>query len=75
MMKTMKQVKVGDDELPDQQEARRRVQQGSVLGPMFFRFVFVLFWFVLFINIVIIIVIIDFLKKCLIATNQNCMYN
>ena len=31
----MKQVKVGDDELPDQQEARRGVEQGSVPGPMF----------------------------------------
>ena len=34
-------MKVGDDELPDQQEARRAVQQGSVLGLMFFCFVFV----------------------------------
>ena len=36
----MKQVKVGDDKLPDQQEAKRGVQQGSVLSPMF------LFWLV-----------------------------
>ena len=40
-------MKVGDDELPDQQEARRGGQQGSVLGPMFF-FCLVLFCFALF---------------------------
>ena len=45
----IKQVKVGDDLLPDQQEARRRVQQGSVPGPLFFScFVLLLFCFVLF---------------------------
>ena len=56
----MKQVKVGFDELPDQQEAGREVQQGNVLGPMFF-FVclFVFFCFVFFlINLFIIIIII-----------------
>ena len=48
----MKQVKVGDDELPHQEEAKRGVQQGSVLSAMF------LFWFVLFFYLFIFIIII-----------------
>ena len=42
----LKQVKVGDDELPDHQEPKRGVQQGSVLSPMFsFCFVFSFIYF------------------------------
>ena len=58
----MKQVKLGDDELPDQQQAKRGVQQGSVLSPMFL-FCFVLFFY-LFIFIIIITIFIIF-YKCL----------